>query len=158
MNIKYYWQSVKTAFKNELSRYKILHSCTWGVWIAFCPFMGFHTLLCIVLSWTLSLNIALVLAVSMFINNPWTMVPIYYFDYRVGIYIYDYLLKKHPENPLWLETLINYIQQHIHIPAFSFWVFIVGGTVTATITAFATWVLLSCYLPKNSISKHERLL
>jgi uncharacterized protein len=47
-----------------------------GVFLAFSPLLGLHTLLGLVLSLMFGLNrVALLLGV--FVNNPWTLVPIY---------------------------------------------------------------------------------
>jgi uncharacterized protein (DUF2062 family) len=141
-----YWHSVKTAFRQELSWSKIVYSSAWGVWIAFCPFVGLHTALCFMVSWLLSLNVAILLGLSLCINNPWTMVPIYYFDYKVGHLLYDYFVGYSPKNPFWLESVVIYLQRYVHVPAFSFWAFIVGGTVTATIAAVFTWGIMRQYV------------
>ena len=46
-----------------------------GVFIAFSPVYGFHTLLAVFFAWAFRLNFAALL-LGNFINNPWTTVPI----------------------------------------------------------------------------------
>jgi uncharacterized protein len=47
-----------------------------GVFLAFSPLIGLHTLLGIILSLTFGLN-RFALLLGVFVNNPWTLVPIY---------------------------------------------------------------------------------
>jgi uncharacterized protein len=47
-----------------------------GVFIAWTPILGFHTLLALALAFLLGLNRVAVLAGTL-VNNPWTIVPIY---------------------------------------------------------------------------------
>lgn len=145
MKLKQYLQSVKAAFYSELSWSVLMWSTVWGVWIAFCPFVGFHTALAFLCTWLFSLNIAIVLGLSVLINNPWTMVPVYYFDYRVGIYWYSTFVGHVPENPIFLQFAMQYIQNILLIPAFSFWSFIVGGLLVATIAAVMTYSFFIVY-------------
>ena len=145
MKLKQYWLSAKAAFYNELSWPVITWSSVCAVWIAFCPFLGLHTVLAFFCSWLFSLNIAIVLGLSMLINNPWTMIPVYYFDYRMGLYWYIYVVGYIPENPLWLQSVLMYMQKHLLIPSFSFWAFIVGGTVVASIAAILTYTIFVWY-------------
>jgi len=46
-----------------------------GVFIAFTPTYGFHTLSALLCAWAFRLNVVAILAGS-FINNPWTVLPI----------------------------------------------------------------------------------
>ena len=47
-----------------------------GVFLAFSPFLGLHTLLGLTLAFLFGLNRVAVL-VGLFVNNPWTLLPIY---------------------------------------------------------------------------------
>lgn len=47
-----------------------------GVFLAFSPFLGLHTLLGIAFTFLFGLN-RLALFLGVFVNNPWTLVPIY---------------------------------------------------------------------------------
>ena len=139
MKIKTYWQSLKDALGKEQSTATLHASLLWGVWIAFCPFVGLHTALAFISSWIFSLNLAIVLGVSMFINNPWTMIPVYYADYKTGIFLHglcnDYIQQILLRNPQILSSLIEYIQTYISIPDFYLFPFLIGGI---TLACFAT--------------------
>jgi uncharacterized protein (DUF2062 family) len=54
-----------------------------GVFIAFCPLYGLHTVLVVLCTWLLGLNF-LALFAGAFVNNPWTIVPIFGVTYWTG--------------------------------------------------------------------------
>ena len=54
-----------------------------GVFIAFSPVYGLHTVMVLFCTWALGLNF-LALMVGAFLNNPWTLVPILGASYWVG--------------------------------------------------------------------------
>jgi uncharacterized protein (DUF2062 family) len=58
-----------------------------GVFIAFCPLVGLHTLLAVVVTWMFRFNPVAVM-VGAFINNPWTMLPIYGAGLWLGLRIW----------------------------------------------------------------------
>jgi uncharacterized protein len=62
---------------------RIAFSFALGVFLAFSPLLGFHTFLGILLAFIFGLNRVAVL-VGLFINNPWTLVPIYSLANYVG--------------------------------------------------------------------------
>jgi uncharacterized protein (DUF2062 family) len=76
------------AIGNWTARQLAISFCV-GTYIAFSPFPGFHTWITLLLAWIFSLNVAVVFAASIFINNPWSMLFIYSGDYFFG----DFLLR-----------------------------------------------------------------
>jgi uncharacterized protein len=54
-----------------------------GVFIGFSPAYGLHTIMVIICSWALRLNL-LALMAGAYLNNPWTIVPILGATYWVG--------------------------------------------------------------------------
>jgi uncharacterized protein (DUF2062 family) len=54
-----------------------------GVFIAFSPAYGFHTLMAMLCTWLFGLNFLALLA-GAFVNNPWTIVPILGASYWTG--------------------------------------------------------------------------
>jgi len=62
---------------------KIALSFALGVFLAFSPLIGLHTFLGILLAFFFGLNRVAVL-VGLFINNPWTLVPIYSLSNYLG--------------------------------------------------------------------------
>jgi uncharacterized protein (DUF2062 family) len=57
-----------------------------GVFVAFTPTIGLHILTCFVLAWAFRLS-KLVIITASFINNPWTIVPLYGFCIWFGMKI-----------------------------------------------------------------------
>ena len=57
-----------------------------GVFIAFSPTVGLHTISCFLFAWMFRLSKIVVLSAA-FINNPWTIVPLYGFCLWFGIKI-----------------------------------------------------------------------
>ena len=47
-----------------------------GVWIAFCPLLGIHTALALLISILFRLN-RVALLLGAYINNPWTLAPLF---------------------------------------------------------------------------------
>ncbi|MDH5527588.1 MAG: DUF2062 domain-containing protein [Nitrospirota bacterium] len=59
-----------------------------GVAIAFSPFIGVHTLMAVLAVWIFRLN-PMAVFVGAFINNPWTMVPLYAGCLWVGVILWS---------------------------------------------------------------------
>jgi uncharacterized protein (DUF2062 family) len=57
-----------------------------GIFIAFSPTIGLHTVSCLFIAWMFRLS-KLVVFTAALVNNPWTMVPLYGFCLWFGIKI-----------------------------------------------------------------------
>lgn len=118
--------------QKESSRRKLVASCCMGVYVAFSPFVFFHTAMIFLFGWLFTLNIPIMFAVSWFINNPWTMVPIYAFDCVVGDCIFAVLgINSMHWNPAWMIWFNEFLSAHIGLGGISFWSFMVGGNLFA---------------------------
>lgn len=62
----------------------LARSVALGIYIAFSPFIGFHTVLVFLLGWLFSLSIPIIFAVSLLLHNPWTMFFVYAAGYSTG--------------------------------------------------------------------------
>ncbi len=60
-----------------------------GVFLAFSPLLGFHTILGLTIAFVFGLNRAAVL-IGVFVNNPWTIVPIYTAGAYLGWYLFGF--------------------------------------------------------------------
>jgi uncharacterized protein (DUF2062 family) len=122
---------VQRYIVNEKSSSKIALAVSLSVYIAFSPYIFFHTVMVFMLAWFFSLNCMLMLAVTYIINNPLTMVVIYLLDYGVGDCLLrivvgpGYLLL----NPKFMEYINVPLQVHTGIEGISFWSFMVGGNL-----------------------------
>lgn len=112
------------------SVWKFTLSCCVGIYIAFSPFVGFHTAIVFLFSWLFALNFSVVLAVSMMINNPWTMMPVYGISYLSGDWILSWFgLNHYAWNPSWVSKGNELLSSYVSFSGFSFWAFIIGGNL-----------------------------
>jgi uncharacterized protein len=58
-----------------------------GVFIGFSPPTGLHAALALVLAWIIGLN-KVIMVLGTFVNNPWTLVPIYGSCLWIGLHLY----------------------------------------------------------------------
>jgi uncharacterized protein len=112
-----------------------------GTYIAFSPFIGLHTLLTIFLAWLFRLNCPVMIAVSWIINNPWTMIPLYLFDYWIGSKIV-YLMGIELKNPTWMERINTFLQSYCPNQELSIWAFLIGGNVVGIIAGIAIYPII----------------
>ena len=94
------------GINQEQSAHRFALSVSIGVFIAFSPYLFFHTIMIFLLSWFLGLNVVITFAVTYAINNPWTMFFIYMADYLTGDFILG-LMGYSPlmGNPYWMEII-----------------------------------------------------
>jgi uncharacterized protein len=83
---KKFSNTIKKALSSNENISKLVLSFCIGLYIAFSPFPGFHTIMILTFSWMFKLNLP-VMFLGAFLNNPWTMVPLYTFDYSLGYWI-----------------------------------------------------------------------
>lgn len=113
-----------------------------GVFIAFSPAYGLHTVMVVLCTWLFGLNFVALLA-GAFVNNPWTVVPILGATYWTGA-----LLMGRTDTPSfnWQDLSFASIYQQILPYAIPF---ALGGLVLsvfgALLTYPAVYVLISKY-------------
>jgi uncharacterized protein (DUF2062 family) len=102
-----------------------------GVYMAFCPFFGFHILMALCIAWFFSLNAPIIFAVSTAIHNPWTVIPIYATNYVCGDYVLSHWCGLDPAacNPCWMQSCNSFITSHTGLPSLSLWSFVLGGNI-----------------------------
>ncbi len=83
---EYLQERVRTIMKFDDPPHKLAAAFALGVFIAFSPWLGFHVISAVALAWIFRLNKVVVITAS-FINNPWTIVPMYAFCLWAGIKI-----------------------------------------------------------------------
>ncbi len=124
----------RKLFTRLISYERCMHtltlSCCMGIYIAFSPFVGFHTAMVFLFSWIFALNFAVMLTVSMFINNPWTVMP----GYGAGPFFCDPPLFRgglnhYKWNPSWIISANSWIKSNIGFGGISFWAFMIGGNI-----------------------------
>ena len=105
-----------------------------GVFIAFSPTYGFHTISVFVVAWAFRLNVAAVLAGSL-INNPWTVVPILGATMWTGIKVLGL-----PDTPPfdWQYVSAKVLYEQIMPYAAPFFV---GGLVLSAVSSILAYVV-----------------
>ena len=85
-----FWKSIKNFFYKGLSSgasaEMLALSFSMGVYIAFSPFPGAHTMMVLFSTWMFRLNFPILFFSTSF-NNPWTMIPFFLFDYYFGYWL-----------------------------------------------------------------------
>lgn len=133
----------------ERSPHKLALTCSLGIFIAISPLMGGHTLMTFIFSWLLRVSIPAVFAVSVFINNPWTMIPIYSFDHLFGKWLFGWLNIDHMSlEPSWVQSCYLFLKQHTGISGLSVSALLVGGHV------LALSVSVIGYMPMKKFFQH----
>lgn len=86
MKVDHIRDRIRSLFKLNDPPHKLALAFAVGVFIAFSPTIGLHTLSVFAVAWAFRLNTIVVLTAA-FINNPWTIVPLYGFCLWSGIKI-----------------------------------------------------------------------
>jgi uncharacterized protein len=81
---KYITARIREIVKLDDTPHKLALASAIGFFIAFSPWLGLHIVSCFVFAWIFRVSKFVVLT-AMFINNPWTMVPIYAFNLWFGV-------------------------------------------------------------------------
>jgi uncharacterized protein (TIGR03546 family) len=84
--MKYIRDRIRGIFKLDDSPRQLATAFAVGVFIAFTPTIGLHTISVLLLVWLFRLNKLAVFS-GAFISNPWTMVPMYGFCLWFGLWI-----------------------------------------------------------------------
>src|SRR5277367_5251170 len=83
------------ALGSKLSPHCLAFSFAWGMYIAFSPFPGLHTVMMFIINWLFGLHFPLLFLVTS-LNNPWTMIPFFSCDYFFGHWFVHSLLGWEP--------------------------------------------------------------
>lgn len=136
-------KKLKQMILIERSPRKAALSFALGVFIAFSPFVGFHTAMVFLFAWLFALNAALLFAVSILLNNPWTMVPIYATGHVVGDHIFYWLgIDAMYMNPSWVSSINNFITRHTGMSGISFWAFMIGGHLLGLLLSIVVYFVV----------------
>jgi uncharacterized protein (DUF2062 family) len=85
-NMRHIPDRIRSLFRLNDSPHRLSAAFALGVFIAFSPTIGLHTVSCLLLAWAFRLS-KLVVITAAFINNPWTIVPLYGFCLWLGMKI-----------------------------------------------------------------------
>jgi uncharacterized protein (DUF2062 family) len=111
-----------------------------GVWLAFSPLLGLHTVLALLIAYLFRLNRAAML-VGVYVNNPWTLVPLFTAGTVLGCEILgvstegleaiDFRLR----GGAFYRTLLEGLRPYL-------WPFVVGNTLLGVLSGIAGYVVL----------------
>lgn len=147
MSYKSYAKRIEQIFSRFLGYEQCVERLTlsvcMGVYIAFCPFVGFHTALVFLFAWLFALNFAVMLSVSMLVNNPWTMVPVYGAGHLFGDWMLSWFGVNHYAwNPSWIMSFNSWARATIGLYGFSFWAFMIGGNILGIVLGVLSYSLI----------------
>ncbi|MFA6263513.1 MAG: DUF2062 domain-containing protein [Candidatus Babeliales bacterium] len=131
-------KKISAFFQNALlsgcTPQRLTLSCCLGLYIAFSPFPGVHTIIMLACNYFFNLHFpTLLIATS--INNPWTMIPFYLFDYNFGYWFVHSLMG-------WQPSLVFSLTKIFGSTKICIWSFLIGGNVAGIAVALVSYPLL----------------
>lgn len=145
----------KRLLQAETSVKKLARSICVGIFIAFSPFVGFHTLMAIAFCWLFSLNYPVTLSVQLAINNPLTIVPIYCCDYGFGKLVSSLCrIDFSHYMPSACGTLLSPLCRLLGWPSDFIWTTFVGGNMLSVFLAIAMYVPIKWIFNKLQARKN----
>lgn len=118
-------------------------ACSMALYVAFSPFLGFHTLMIIAASWLFGLNFPVMLGVSLLVSNPWSMVLIYGIGYLFGDWVLTSIgINHYAFNPSWIGMINGKLiaatgYGNVSLPAF-----LLGGNLLGLMLAFISYPII----------------
>lgn len=139
------FKKIKNIFKNSFTHgysiEKLTLSFCIGIYIAFSPFPGIHTIMMFIAKWLFNINFP-ILFIATSINNPWTMIPFYTFDYVFG---YWFLHKFIGFSPSWHIPLAKIFGSgNICV-----WSFFIGGNILGIVIAILSYPFIKIIIKKT---------
>ena len=142
MPYRYFRDHLRAIFKLKDPPHKLSLAFALGIFIAFSPTMGLHTVSCIAVAWLFRLNLPVLMTGSA-VMNPWTLVPLYGFCLWFGLKITgtDIAPPAIPWNEIGLKDIFGNLQPYL-------WPFIAGTLTIGTVSAVATYFLFQWVLAR----------
>lgn len=122
----------------------LARSVALGIYIAFSPFIGFHTIMVFFLGWLFSLSIPIVFAVSLLLHNPWTMFFVYAAGYITGEFFCTTFQIENSFLESYLQIIATYIPFFDMSPAVLLKI-LIGGNILGAFTALIVYPLIKHY-------------
>lgn len=132
----YFRDRIRSLFQLNDTPHRLALAFAVGVFIAFSPTIGLHILSCLLVAWIFRLS-KLVLITATFINNPWTIVPMYGFCIWFGSKLLgsEIVMPQIAWNELTLASAYVVIQPY-------FWPFVAGTLAAGGIAAVIAYGLI----------------
>jgi uncharacterized protein (DUF2062 family) len=132
---RYIRDRLHAIIKLDDSPHKLALAFALGVFIAFSPTIGLHIISALALAWVFRLS-KLVILTGSFINNPWTIVPLYGFCIWFGVKITGSAVEV-PQiawNELTFSNTYSILKPYL-------WSYVAGTLVLGTIAALLSYFL-----------------
>lgn len=104
-----------------------------GIYVAFCPFFGAHTLMVVAFAWLFRLNLPILL-IAAAVNNPWTMIPIYTAGYVFGYWVIHQIF--HLQS-VWTFSLARIFGSG----ELCVWSFLIGGNILGIFFGLISFII-----------------
>lgn len=140
-------RAVAVLFHVEDSPHRIALSFGLGVFIAFSPLLGLHTVMALGVALAFRLSKAAMI-LGIYVNNPWTIAPMYMAGTLVGCLLLgvstDELAAIRFDAHGWAfyRTLLEQLRPYL-------WPFVIGNTVLGVACGFAAYVILRRVLERR---------
>lgn len=125
---------LKDAVKGNSSPSQLALSFAIGIFIAFSPYPGAHTIMMLAARWLFKLNFPVLFLATSF-NNPWTMVPFFAFDYSFGYWFIHSILRWDPSWVISLERIFG-------SGRICLWSFFIGGNLLGVVFALLSYPVM----------------
>ncbi len=135
----------KKALTSGCTPQKLTYSCCLALYIAFSPFPGAHTIMMIVSAYIFGLHFPTLFIIGS-INNPWTAIPFYSFDYAFGYWFVHSLLG-------WNPSLVISLAKLFGSGEICLWSFFIGGNVLGIISALIAYPIATKFF--NRLAKNH---
>lgn len=119
-----------------------------GVWLAFFPILGVHTILALLIAFLFRLNRAALL-VGVYVSNPWTLAPLYMAGTVVGCEIFGVSSAELTSVDWSLHGRAFYRALFDGLRPFV-WPFVVGNTVLGVVAGIVSYVVLREILERRA--------
>jgi uncharacterized protein (TIGR03546 family) len=128
---------IKSIFQLNDSPNKLALAFGLGVFIAFSPTIGLHTISCFVFAWMFRLNKVVVLFTATLVNNPWTMVPLFGFCLWFGMVITgsEMMIPQIAWNELTATSAYHSLKPYL-------WSFIAGTLILGVVAAILSYFVI----------------
>ncbi|MBM3886750.1 DUF2062 domain-containing protein [Candidatus Dependentiae bacterium] len=125
---------LRKALLDGITPESLARSAGIGVYVAFSPFPGGHTIMMLLAKWLLKLHFP-TLFIFTSINNPWTMIPFFSLDYAFGYWLIHKVIGW---EPAWTISLAKIFGSG----SVCIWSFFIGGNILGIIGGIVTYPLM----------------
>ncbi len=140
-----------SIFQMNDSPNKLALAFALGVFIAFSPTIGLHTVSCLLFAWMFRLSKAVVLFTATLVNNPWTIVPLFGFCLWFGMVITGSEIAI-PEIA-WNELTVN--SAYLILKPY-LWPFIAGTVVLGVVASIISYFVIYWVVVRYRKSEREQ--